>query len=419
MVEMSKHMRTVLKDVPKLKIFEFSQYASQFEDVIKFTVGEPDFNTPEYIKQAGIKAIQNNRTHYSPQRGTTGLLAAVSESLATNYDLHYDPKTEILITNGVTEGIFSAIMAITNPGDVILVPTPTFSIYTPDVTMAGGTAVEVDTSHTNFKVTPELLKSYLDKYGDRVKGVIFVNPSNPTGIAYSQDELNALAELIKGKPIFAICDEIYSELNYDGEYSSMARPLPDQTILTNGLSKSYAMTGWRIGYLCAPAAVTNEIFKVHSFVMTDVATFSQDAAEAALRGGLKATHEMDAKYVQRRDYMYKRLTAMGFDCTQPMGSFYIFAKIPAGLEQDDTKLIYDIVKKARVAVTAGSFFGAGGEGYLRFSYATSMDQIREGMDRLAKYVENQWSTNRHKSGLVRWIQKSLQSSVWLSTGDFW
>lgn len=387
MVEMSKHMRKSLKDVPTLKIFEFSKYASQFDDVIKFTIGEPDFDTPEYIKQAAIKSIENNRTHYAPQRGTTGLLSAVADSLAVNYDLHYDPATEILITNGVTEGIYSAITAITNPGDVVLIPTPTFSIYTPDATIAGAEGVEVDTSKTNFKLTPELLKSYLDKYGDRVKAVLFVNPSNPTGVAYSQAELNELAELIKGKPIFAICDEIYSELNYDGEYSSMARPLPDQTILTNGLSKSYAMTGWRIGYLCAPKAVTSEIFKVHSFIMTDVATMTQDAAEAALRGGLKATWAMDKKYIERRDYMYDRLTKMGFECTQPMGAFYIFAKIPSFLNQNDEELIYDLVKEAKVAISAGSYFGAGGAGYLRFSYATDIDLIKEGLDRLAKYCQ--------------------------------
>lgn len=386
MVEMKEHMRKSLNDVPKLKIFEFSNYASQFDDVIKFTIGEPDFNTPEYIKEAAIKSIRNNRTHYAPQRGTAGLLKAVSDFLAEHYDLHYDPQTEILITNGVTEGVYSAITAITNPGDVILIPTPTFSIYGPDTLIAGGTPVEVDTSTTDFKLTPDLLQKYLDQYGERVKGIIFVNPSNPTGIAYTQEELNELAKLIKGKPIFAISDEIYSELIYDGGYASMARALPEQTILTNGLSKSYAMTGWRIGYLCAPHEVTDEIFKVHSFIMTDVATFSQDAAEAALKGGTAATKQMDEKYIKRRDYMKERLLKMGFDCSKPMGAFYIFAKIPELLEQDDSKLVYDIVKNARVAVTAGSYFGKGGSGYLRFSYATGMDQIREGMDRLESYI---------------------------------
>ncbi|MCH3923060.1 aminotransferase class I/II-fold pyridoxal phosphate-dependent enzyme [Limosilactobacillus sp.] len=389
MVEMSKHMRTTLKDVPTLKIFDFSSYVAQIPDVIKFTVGEPDFNTPKYIKQAGIRAIENNRTHYASQRGTAGLLQAVSDALSDRYDLHYDPKTEILITNGVTEGVYSAIAAVTNPGDVVLVPTPTFSIYGPDSLINGAEPVEVDTSVTDFKLTPELLQSYLDKYGDRVKAVIIVNPSNPTGVVYSQEELDALADLIRDKPIFAISDEIYSELNYDGHYASMARTLPEQTILTNGLSKSYAMTGWRIGYLCAPKAVTAQIFKVHSFIMTDVATFTQDAAEAALRGGLDATREMDRQYVERRDYMRERLEKMGFKCSRPMGAFYIFAKIPAFLEQDDTKLIYQMAKEAKVAAAAGAYFGAGGEGYLRFSYATAMDQIKEGMDRLERFCQEQ------------------------------
>ena len=389
MVEMSKHMRATLNDVPTLKLFDFSTFVSKIPDVIEFTLGEPDFNTPEYVKQAGIQAIQSNRTHYAPQRGTTGILQAVADNLADRYGLHYDPKTEILITNGVTEGAYSAITAVTNPGDVVLVPTPTFSIYGPDAIIGGAQAVEVDTSVTDFKLTPALLKKYLDQYGDRVKAIIFVNPSNPTGIAYTQQELDDLAALIKGKPIFAISDEIYSELNYDGEYASMAKSLPEQTILTNGFSKSYAMTGWRIGYLCAPKAITSEIFKVHSFVMMDVATFTQDAAEAALRGGTDAIDEMDRQYIERRDYMRARLEKMGFKCSKPMGAFYIFAKIPAFLDQDDTKLIYQLAKEAHVAVTAGTFFGAGGEGYLRFSYATALDQIKEGMDRLERFCQEQ------------------------------
>ena len=389
MVEMSKHMRATLNDVPTLKLFDFSTFVSKIPDVIKFTLGEPDFDTPEYVKQAGIRALENNRTHYAPQRGTAGLLQAVSDNLAERYGLHYDPQTEILITNGVTEGAYAAITAVTIPGDVVLVPTPTFSIYGPDAIIGGAKAVEVDTSATDFRLTPALLQKYLDKYGDRVKAIIFVNPANPTGVVYTQQELNDLAALIKGKPIFAISDEIYSELNYDGEYASMAKALPDQTILANGFSKSYAMTGWRIGYLCAPKDITSEIFKVHSFIMMDIATFTQDAAEAALRGGTDAITAMDKQYIERRDYMLARLEKMGFKCTRPMGAFYIFTKIPSFLNQDDTKLIYQLAEEAHVAVTAGTFFGAGGEGYLRFSYATAMDQIKAGMDRLEHFCQNQ------------------------------
>ena len=385
MVDMSKHMRDTLNNVPTQKIFDFSQYTSTIDGIVQLTIGEPDFNTPAHIKEAGIKAIENNRTHYAPQRGTAGMLSAVSDYLKDTAGLEYDPQTEILVTNGVTEGAFAVLSAIVNPGDVVLVPTPTFSIYTADVAIAGGKPVEVDTSATDFRLTPEVLKPYLDKYGDRVKAIIVVNPSNPTGVALGQDELNAIADLIRGKNIFILADEIYSELWYDGQPASIAKSLRDQTILVNGLSKSYAMTGWRIGYLAAPRDVVANIFKVHAFAVTDVATFVQDAAEEALRNGREDYKPMEKAYIERRNVMEAALKKMGWDCTAPQGAFYVFAKIPAFLEQDDEKLAYDMAKNAKVAATPGSYFGKGGEHCIRFSYATALDKIKLAMDRLAKY----------------------------------
>ena len=385
MVDMSKHMRDTLNNVPTQKIFDFSQYTSTIDGIVQLTIGEPDFNTPAHIKEAGIKAIENNRTHYAPQRGTAGMLSAVSDYLKDTAGLEYDPQTEILVTNGVTEGAFAALSAIVNPGDVVLVPTPTFSIYTADVAIAGGKPVEVDTSATDFRLTPEVLKPYLDKYGDRVKAIIVVNPSNPTGVALDQDELNAIADLIRGKNIFILADEIYSELWYDGQPASIAKSLRDQTILVNGLSKSYAMTGWRIGYLAAPRDVVANIFKVHAFAVTDVATFVQDAAEEALRNGREDYKPMEKAYIERRNVMEAALKKMGWDCTAPQGAFYVFAKIPAFLEQDDEKLAYDMAKNAKVAATPGSYFGKGGEHCIRFSYATALDKIKLAMDRLVKY----------------------------------
>ena len=382
---MSKHMRDTLNNVPTQKIFDFSQYTSTIDGIVQLTIGEPDFNTPAHIKEAGIKAIENNRTHYAPQRGTAGMLSAVSDYLKDTAGLEYDPQTEILVTNGVTEGAFAVLSAIVNPGDVVLVPTPTFSIYTADVAIAGGKPVEVDTSATDFRLTPEVLKPYLDKYGDRVKAIIVVNPSNPTGVALDQDELNAIADLIRGKNIFILADEIYSELWYDGQPASIAKSLRDQTILVNGLSKSYAMTGWRIGYLAAPRDVVANIFKVHAFAVTDVATFVQDAAEEALRNGREDYKPMEKAYIERRNVMEAALKKMGWDCTAPQGAFYVFAKIPAFLEQDDEKLAYDMAKNAKVAATPGSYFGKGGEHCIRFSYATALDKIKLAMDRLAKY----------------------------------
>ncbi|WP_295729253.1 pyridoxal phosphate-dependent aminotransferase [uncultured Limosilactobacillus sp.] len=388
MVDMSKHMRDTLQNVPSQKIFDFSQFTSTIDDIIQLTIGEPDFNTPEHIKQAGIQAINDNHTHYAPQRGTAGLLKAVSDYLKDTTGVDYDPKTQILVTNGVTEGAFAALNAIVNPGDVVLVPTPTFSIYTADVAIAGGTAVEVDTSPANFRLTPELLKPYLDKYGDRVKAIVVVNPSNPTGVAMNQAELDAIADLVRDKNIFILADEIYSELWYAGEAASITKALPEQTILVNGLSKSYAMTGWRVGYLAAPQDVVAKIFKVHAFAVTDVATFVQDAAQEALTNGRTDYQPMEQAYIKRRDVMKAALQKMGWQCTAPQGAFYIFARIPAYLDQNDEDLAYDMAKTAKVAATPGSYFGKGGEHYMRFSYATALDKIKVAMERLAKYCQN-------------------------------
>jgi aminotransferase len=390
-MKMEDHMRTNLKQVPTMKIFDFALFTKSIDDIIELTIGEPDLNTPEHVKQAGIAAIQNNHTHYAPQRGTAGLLAAISDTVAAKTGKVYDPAAEILVTNGVTEGAYAAVTAITNPGDVILVPTPTFSIYTADTAIAGGTAVEVDTSKTGFRLTPELVQSYLDKYGDRVKGLVVVNPTNPTGVAMNQEELDAIADVVRDKPIFVLADEIYDQLTYsqeDGTYPSIVKSLPEQTILLNGFSKSYAMTGWRVAYMCAPKPITDELFKVHGFAVTDVATFVQDAAEEALRNGKDDPKAMRDKYQERRDVLYQGLKDLGWKTTNPEGAFYIFAKIPAYLEQDDEKFAYDLAKEAKVAVTPGSYFGAGGEGYVRFSYATDLAKIERALPRLAKYCRD-------------------------------
>ena len=204
-----------------------------------------------------------------------------------------------------------------------------------------------------------------------------------------QAELNAIADLVRGKNIFILADEIYSELWYDGQAASITKSLPEQTILVNGLSKSYAMTGWRVGYLAAPKDVVANIFKVHAFAVTDVATFVQDAAQEALMNGREDYRPMEKAYIKRRDVMKSALTKMGWQCTAPQGAFYIFARIPDFLDQDDEQLAYDMAKTAKVAATPGSYFGKGGEHYIRFSYATALDKIQEAMTRLAKYCADQ------------------------------
>ncbi|WP_034993092.1 aminotransferase class I/II-fold pyridoxal phosphate-dependent enzyme [Liquorilactobacillus vini] len=383
------HMKKELSLLQPSDIREFDAYASKIPGIIKFTMGEPDFNTPEHIKQAAIKSIEQNQTHYAPSNGTLELRKAAAKFLATKYQQNYDPTSEVIITNGATEAIYTALTSILNPGDKVIIPTPIFPLYIAITTLNQAEPVLVDISHTGFKLTPKRLQAELVKNGSAVKAVVLNYPCNPTGVTYSQAELDQLAAVLKGKPIFAVCDEIYSELNYDQPHASMVKALREQTILLNGVSKSHAMTGWRIGVLCAPREITAELAKVHQFTITTTATMVQAAAEEAFKNGLNDSLPMKAEYQKRRDYLCDKLTALGFECVKPQGAFYLFAKIPTGLIQDDQKFIYDLAAKAHVAVISGSSFGPGGAGYLRISYAASLENIQEAMRRLDKYVTEQ------------------------------
>ena len=389
MVDLIKYTRKGLADAPSNPILKFSDYASKIPDVVKFTLGEPDFNTPDHIKNAAKKGIDENHSHYAPSNGTMGLRKAAADFLAQKYGQKYDPETEVLVTNGVTESIFDTVCACLNPEDIMVVPTPIFPLYMSDVNILndGAKIVTIDTSKDGFKLTPAKLQAVLDEYGDKVRMLVMNYPTNPTGVMYSQEELDAIADVIRDKPIFALCDEIYSELNYDQPHASMEKSLHDQVVLMNGVSKAWAMTGYRIGIVCAPQAILEQIAKVHQTIVTTEPTPMQDAAEEAFKNGMNDSEPMKREFQKRRDVLYQGLTDIGFECAKPQGAFYIFAKIPAGLEQDDSKFIYDLVDKAHVAVTAGSSFALGGQGYIRFSYAVSMDQINEGLRRIKKYVE--------------------------------
>lgn len=386
MVDLTKHMKKGLVEQKSGQILAFAAYTNKIPDIIKFTIGEPDFNTPEHIKKAAEASIANNHSHYAPSNGTPGLRKTAADFLAEKYGQKYDPS-EILITNGVTESIYDFLTAVLNPGDVVLVPTPIFPLYIGDALSMGATVEQIDTSDDDFKLTPDKLQAALDKYGDRVKALVMNYPTNPTGVMYTQDELDALADVVRDKPIFVLADEIYSELNYDQPHASMEKTLHDQVVLMNGVSKAWAMTGYRIGVVAAPKPILDQIAKIHQAITTTEPTPMQDAAEEALADGKDDALPMKKEFQKRRDVLYDGLTQLGFECVKPKGAFYIFAKIPAGLEQDDTKFIYDLAEKGRVAVVAGSFFAKGGEGYIRLSYATSMDNIKEGLKRLKQYVK--------------------------------
>ncbi|MCT6889604.1 aminotransferase class I/II-fold pyridoxal phosphate-dependent enzyme [Lactobacillus melliventris] len=389
MADLIKYVRKGLAESPSNPILKFADYASKIPDVVKFTLGEPDFNTPDHVKEAAKRGIDENHSHYAPSNGTIGLRKAASQFLSKKYGQNYDPETEVLVTNGVTESIFDSVMATLNPGDIMVVPTPLFPLYMSDAGLIneGVEIVKVNTSNDGFKLTPAKLQKVIDKYGDRVRMLVLNYPTNPTGVMYSQDELDALADVIRDKPIFALCDEIYSELNYDQPHASMEKSLHDQVILMNGVSKSWAMTGYRIGIVCAPKDILQQIAKIHQAITTTEPTPMQDAAEEAFKNGMDDSLPMKEEFQKRRDTLYAGLTKIGFECAKPQGAFYIFAKIPDGFEQDDNKFIYELVDKAHVAVSAGSSFSEGGEGYIRFSYAVSMDQIEKGLQRLEKFVK--------------------------------
>lgn len=387
-MDLTKHFKKGVAEVKTSAILNFAKYSSQYPGVVKFTVGEPDFNTPDHIKTAAIKGIVDNHSHYAPSNGTPGLKKAASDFLKRRYDMEYSPD-EIIVTNGATEAIYTVMSAIINPGDVVVLPAPIFPLYIADAALEKAEVVQIDTSSTGFKLTPEQLQAAVDEYGDRLRILVMNYPTNPTGVMYSQEELNALAEVIKGRPTFALCDEIYSELNYDQEHASMAKAIRDQAIVLNGVSKSWAMTGYRIGIMAAPSELTEQLAKVHQFITTTEPTPMQDAAEEAFKNGDEDAERMKAAFKERRDYLYGALTDLGFDVIKPQGAFYIWAKIPEGLNQNDTEFVYELCDKAKVGVCAGSWFAKGGQGWLRFSYATALDDIKEGVSRIKKFVEDE------------------------------
>lgn len=388
MVDLTQHMHKGVTGVKSSAILNFTRYCGQYPDIVKFTVGEPDFNTPDHIKTAAIKGIVDNHSHYAPSNGTPGLREAAAAFLERRYGQHYEPS-EIIATNGATEAIYTVMSAILNPGDVMAMPTPLFPLYIADASLEGAEVVQIDTSATDFKLTPAALQKVVDEYGDRLRVLVMNYPTNPTGVMYSQAELDALADVVRDRPTFVLCDEIYSELNYDQEHASMEKTLHDQVILLNGVSKSWAMTGYRIGIMAAPQEISDQLAKVHQFITTTEPWPMQDAAEEAFRNGDADAQEMKAAFKERRDYLDEQLTKIGFKVVKPQGAFYIWAQIPAGLDQDDVKFVYDLADQAHVGVCAGSWFAKGGQSWLRFSYATALDEIKEGVNRISKYIEEQ------------------------------
>lgn len=367
----------------------FAQKFSKIPGIIKLTLGEPDFNVPEHVKQAAIKSIEDNDSHYSEQRGTLSLRKAVSGYINTRYNVKYDPENEVIVTIGGTEAIFVSLAAIINPGDKILVPTPTFALYIPIIKVLGGIPVQIDTTPDNFRLTGKKLQEVIDREGeDQVKALILNFPGNPTGFEYSKEQLEEIADVIKGKSMYVLTDEIYSELTYGVKHTSMVELLPGKTILVNGLSKSHAMTGYRIGYVAAPADFVENAGKMHACTVTCPSNPAQYAAEEALTNGMDDPKEMRDIYKQRRDYIVEQLNEIGYKTLLPEGAFYTFSQIPKEFGLSSVEFAEKLAEEGKVGVTPGIAFGEGGEGHFRMSYASSMDDIKEAMKRLKVFTEN-------------------------------
>ena len=378
------------KQVDKIAVSlirQFDERVSNIPNILKLTLGEPDFNTPEHVKQSGSLAIEQNFSHYTGMSGLPDVRQAASQFLSTKYQVDYDWASEVLVTVGATEAISASLLGMLEAGDKVLLPAPIYPGYEPVITLAGATPVYLDTSDNGFVLAPEQLEAALEEHGESVKVVILNYPSNPTGVTYSREEVQAIADVLRKYPVFVISDEIYSELTYDDTHVSIAEYLREQTIVINGLSKSHAMTGWRIGFIFAPQELTKEIMKVHQYLVTAASTISQKAAVQALVEGINDAQVMKVEYQKRRDFVFDTMTALGFEVAKPSGAFYIFAKIPAHCIQDSMEFCVELANQQALAVIPGIAFGQAGEGYIRISYAASMENLEEAMKRITAYVQ--------------------------------
>lgn len=372
-------------------IRQFDQSISKIPGILRLTLGEPDFTTPNHVKEAAKLAIDNNHSYYTGMSGLLELRKAASQFVKEKYNLQYDPEDEILVTIGATEALSATLTAILEPGDVVLLPAPAYPGYEPIVNLVGAEIVEIDTRDNDFILTPKMLEKAIIDQGSKLKAVLLNYPTNPTGVTYSRKQIEEFAEVLKKYEIFVVSDEVYSELTYVNEHVSIAEYLPEQTILVSGLSKSHAMTGWRLGLIFANRTLTSQLIKSHQYLVTAAATVSQYAALEALTAGKNDAEPMKLEYVKRRDYIIEKMSELGFKIIKPDGAFYIFAKIPKGYLQDSFKFCQNFAESKAVAIIPGIAFGKYGEGYVRLSYAASTETIEQAMIRLKEFMEEDGS----------------------------
>ncbi len=355
------------------------------KEVISLGVGEPDFVTPWQIREAGIYSLEQGFTSYTSNKGLYKLRLGIHRYLKNKYGLEYCPDEEILITVGVSEGLDLALRAIINPGDKILVAQPSYVSYGPVTELAGGIPVYIDTTKDGFKLTPKLLERHIDK---KTKGIVLNYPTNPTGVSYRRKELEELNKILNKHNILCLSDEVYGDLTYDFKHTAFPT-LPkakDNTLYFNGFSKAYAMTGWRVGYVCGPREIIAAMTKIHQYTIMCVPITSQMAAAEALVSGKRSTEQMKREYNRRRLLLAEELNALGLKCSRPQGAFYMFPSIKStGLSS--MEFSRKLLEEEKVAVVPGTAFGPCCEGYIRISYASSLENLKEALVRLKRFLE--------------------------------
>ena len=371
--------------MPPSGIRKFFDLLDGMTDVTALTVGQPDFVTPWHIREAGIESLEKGKTYYTSNAGTMELRQEICAYLARRFSLQYDPAHETVVTVGGSEAIDIAMRALLEPGDEVIIPTPCFVCYAPIAELCGAVPVTVRTrSEDRFKLTPELLESAITP---RTKMLVLAYPNNPTGAIMDADDLEKIAGILRERQIIVLSDEIYAELTYGRRHVSIAS-LPgmrERTVLASGFSKAYAMTGWRLGYLCAPEPLARQMLKIHQYAIMCAPTTSQLAAVEALRNGDEDIASMTEEYNRRRRYIYNGLRSIGIESFEPEGAFYIYPDIRRfGLRSDPfcERLLYE----NRCAIIPGSAFGDGGEGFARISYAYSVKHITQALERIEAFV---------------------------------
>jgi aminotransferase len=373
-------------DLPKSGIRDFFEIVSKMKNVISLGIGEPDFDTPWHIREAAIYALEKGKTHYTSNLGLIELRRAISKYVEKNFSISYRPEDEVIVTVGVSEALDIAFRALVNPGDKVMFHQPCYVSYHPSVTLVHGVAVPVPTyAKDNFALTADAL---IKAWEPGCKLLVLNLPCNPTGGTCTKQQLEAIAKFCVEKDLLVLSDEIYSELTFEGQHTSIASlpGMQERTIFLHGFSKAFAMTGWRIGYACGPADLIEAMMKVHQYSMMCASIISQEGAIEALQRGEDGMKAMREQYHRRRDYIVRRLNESGLTCHLPRGSFYAFPSVAAtGLSEKDFAV--GLLQAERVAVVPGGAFGANGAGFVRACFATSYEQLIEAADRIDRYVQ--------------------------------